>query len=696
MKKIPAIFLIWLTSVSVLAQKVSVQVVKTANSAESGWQIMDEQYNPVFSSNEYFRNDSVSFSLDADSRYIFEVSVSDVLNADTTLYRLYLNSEPVILVRTTAGPGDHFYFFYTGVLQKVAKITGGTSTDISDYPWQVYFEAGDYTCGGSIISNQWILTAAHCTMDDNGKAIPASQMDVIVGANNPAGGDGKKYTVSEYIVHSAFNLSTLVNDIALLKLSTPISYTNATPIRPVSRQDAADGATDPGVMSWVTGYGMTSVRPAVFPTSLQKVQLPIISTTQASTVWSDIPSTDLMAGYKNGNKDACSGDSGGPLVVPVGSEYKVAGIVSWGSSNCNTYGAYTRVSDFQQWITDNTGIEISYTPPVPEGDSIVCHGVASGTYNVGTINGATSYEWQLLPLSAGTITANNNQAGVAWDTAYSGVAAVKLRVTRNNVLSYWSTLYVHLAKKTKIVRQSSDTIMCAEQPVSLDVNTDGYNLVYTWYKNSSLLKTGKSADVTLSSAATDNSGTYNCSVTGSCGSDSSSPIQLTVYPLTGITDISPDTETDFGGNVTLSVTAGGHDLGYQWEKDAGSLTNATDPELVMQNVTAKDIGLYKVVVKGTCGTVTSGNIYVYVKKEDYTAEPEIFIWPTVTNGQFNVALSDDQTYNIRIFSSTGSLIMEKTACQYRTAVDISGFARSLYLVTIYNDKFRRSFKVVRN
>ena len=111
------------------------------------------------------------------------------------------------------------------------------------------------------------------------------------------------------------------------------------------------GAIVPGVMSWVTGYGLTMISPPTVPTQLQKVQLPIVSNATASVVWPDIASTDLMAGYRNGNKDACSGDSGGPLVVPVDGEYKLAGMVSWGSSKCNTYGAYTRVSDFESWIS---------------------------------------------------------------------------------------------------------------------------------------------------------------------------------------------------------------------------------------------------------------------------------------------------------------------------------------------------------
>jgi secreted trypsin-like serine protease len=696
MKKILVIVLIWFTSLAAVSQKAAIQVVKTPNAAKSEWQIMDEEYNPVFSGNEYFRDDSVSFSLDVSKRYILEISVSQIMNPDTTLFKLYINNEPVILVRSDIGSGDHFYFFYTGVLQKVAKITGGLSTDISSFPWQVYFESGNYTCGGSIIGDRWILTAAHCTMDDNGHSILASAMDVRVGANDPAAGEGKKYLVSEVIVNSGFDPNTLVNDIALLKLTEPISYTNATPIKLVSKLDSAAGATDPGVMSWVTGYGLTRVRPPTFPTTLQKVQLPIISIAQASTVWSDIAATDLMAGFLNGNKDACSGDSGGPLVVPFGGGYKLAGIVSWGSSSCDTYGAYTRVSDFEQWISSNTGIEISYSPPVPAGDSIVCHGVASGQYTVGTVNGATAYEWQLLPLNAGTITSNNGQAIVTWDTAYTGAASIKLRVTRNNTVSDWSVLYVHLAKITRILSQSKDTIMCAEQPLSLNMNTEGYNLIYSWYKNSALLKSGKSASVDLSSASTDNSGLYTCNISGSCSSANSAPINLTVYPLTAISDVSPDSETAFGGTVTLSVNAGGHDLTYQWEKDNSTLSNGNDSVFVLTNVTAKNIGLYKVTVAGTCGTVSSGNIYVYVKKADYTTEPEVFVWPTVTNSRFNVALSDEQTYNIRLFTTTGRLMLEKTGCQYQTTLSLSDIPAGLYIATIYNDKFRKSVKVLKN
>ena len=291
-------------------------------------------------------------------------------------------------------------------------------------------------------------------------------MSITVGATNPQA-EGQTYFVSEVIVNEGFNASTLLNDIALLKLTQPINYTNATPIKLVTSDDVAYGATDPGVMAWVTGWGLTKANSSVLPTSLQKVQLPIITNTQASTVWNTIPSTDIMAGYLNGNKDACNGDSGGPLAVPVIDAYKLAGIVSWGSSSCNTYGAYTRVSDFESWIRLKTGIAKEYWPPAPAGDTLICKGDASGSYSVGNIPGATLYEWRLLPSNAGVVSGNSANATVLWNTGFTGSATLIVRVTINNKVSEWSRLNLKVVLNTKLLSQSGDTVICAKQPITL-------------------------------------------------------------------------------------------------------------------------------------------------------------------------------------------------------------------------------------
>jgi hypothetical protein len=238
MTKIFTSILVLLATLPVYSQKVTVQVTKSKIASGSEWQILDAEFLPVITGAQFPGADSIAFGLEENKRFYFQVSLPYPYRPDTTLYHLYINEEPVMLIKSDLPPGDQFYSFFTGVRRGQAKITGGANASIADYPWQVFLEAGNYTCGGSIISGDWIITAAHCTEDDFGNLIPASQMDVIVGANDPRSGlEGKKYFVSKVIRHENFNSNSLNNDIALLQLSASIDYPNATPIRLVSKID---------------------------------------------------------------------------------------------------------------------------------------------------------------------------------------------------------------------------------------------------------------------------------------------------------------------------------------------------------------------------------------------------------------------------------------------------------------------------
>jgi hypothetical protein len=697
MKRILLVFLLSVVTLIVFSQKATIRITRSEAAAASEWKILDERLMPVLTSDLYPVEDTIVFSLEANKRYFLEISVFEVNKADSSLYSLSLNDEAIILIRSDIGMGDHFNAFFTGVKNyETAKITGGSDADISQFPWQVFLEADNFTCGGSIISNEWIITAAHCTKGDFDEPIPASNIEITVGANNPRSSiQGKKYLVSEVIAHELYDPETLNNDIALLKLTEPIDYTNAEPIKLISEKDVSEGATDPGVLSWVTGYGVTRVTPETYPTTLQKVQLPIVSNEQASTVWTYIPETDMMAGYRNLTKDACSGDSGGPLVVPFSGGYKLAGLVSWGSTKCNTYGAYTRLSLFESWITANTGIEITFKAPVPQGDSIICPGTASSEYNVSPVNGATGYEWQLEPVNAGTITGSNENAAVSWNADFTGTASISLQVTRNADLSEISRLNVNKAKKTNILSEPEDKVMCAEQPVTLKVDAEGYNLVYTWFKNEAAFKSGTTGEVTFTNALADDSGNYFCEIEGSCGNAVSGTSVLTVLPVTRIKNITPDTEVSFGDDLTLEVNSDGHDLTYQWFKDDILLNNDTLSSLVLQNVDANDIGLYKVVVSGSCGTETSSKTYIYVRKAGSEEDPQIFVWPTVVNDEFTVALNNDRNYTVLLFNTAGKLVMRKDNCQYQTIINTGELPAGVFVITVYNQDFRKSVKLIK-
>jgi hypothetical protein len=696
MKRLLFISLLYLISLYALAQKVTIQVTHSKNNSLTGWQILDNRNNPVNTGVEFVQDDTATFSLEANRYYFLKISASENSNRDTSFYSLILNGEPLLYIKSDVGPGDHLFPFFTGIRDINAKIVGGTNAIISDFPWQVYYISGNYRCGGSIIGGKWVVTAAHCTKNSTGGATPASSMFIRVDVNNPSSStEGKTYAVDSVIVNEGFDSQTLLDDIALLRLKDTINFVNAAPIKLVNSDDVFSNAIVPGVMSLVTGWGYTHVSPNVLPTALQKVQLPIVSNSQASTVWSSIPSTDLMAGYLNGNKDACNGDSGGPLVVPVLGEYKLAGIVSWGSSNCNTYGAYTRVSDFENWILTKTGIAKDFKPSVPVGNAIICQGTESSQYSVPSVTGATAYEWKLFPASAGIISGNNTNASVLWNISYTGSITIALRVTVNSKVSDWSRLDGNVILNTALLKQSRDTIICAQQPISLNITAIGDNLNYTWFKNNLVVQSGTTSNLSFASSTTDNTGAYKCQITGTCGVILSNTMNLTVYPLTNITHISPRVEVPFGNDVTIEVNADGHDLVYQWQKDGTTIFNSNSSQLLLPNVNATDIGIYRTTVSGTCGAKISDTIYVYVKKVNFATEPEVFVWPSITSSEFTVALSDDSFYNIQMYSTFGKKLSELTKCRYQTNINVSTLAKGIYIVEVFNSNFRKSIRIIK-
>jgi len=98
------------------------------------------------------------------------------------------------------------------------------------------------------------------------------------------------------------------------------------------------------------------------------------------------------------------------------------------------------------------------------------------------------------------------------------------------------------------------------------------------------------------------------------------------------------------------------------------IDNSDIYRLSFVDVNASDIGIYQATVKGTCGSEMSSKTYLYVRKEKTPENPEIFIWPTVTDGVINAALSTDEIYSIRIFSYTGQLIRDLNDCRYRLSL----------------------------
>jgi secreted trypsin-like serine protease len=244
----------------------------------------------------------------------------------------------------------------------LGRIVGGTTANIADYPWQVALmtSSNSQFCGGSIISEYWILTAAHCIGH-------YSNIKIRAGVTNKTHTTGQDRAVAQEIVHPHYAASTNRNDIALLRLSTPLdlSGANAKAIPIVTAAHATAGIQDPGVYATITGWGATSEGGSASNT-LMKAQVPIVSNAEAMSPGyyntGQITDDMICAGYlTTGGVDACQGDSGGPFVVPSADSpigWRLAGATSWGIGCARPYypGVYARVSYFQTWIQTTTGL----------------------------------------------------------------------------------------------------------------------------------------------------------------------------------------------------------------------------------------------------------------------------------------------------------------------------------------------------
>lgn len=287
------------------------------------------------------------------------------------------------------------------------RVFGGQPAAEGAWPWQVALllanELSDdpasqfdsHFCGGSLISETWVLTAAHCVVGDNG---PMEADAIVVLEGGTLLIEGVRRTVTKIVVHPEYDPVTISNDIAVVELAPATQRSGAQPVELTRAADEADQQ-----VAVVTGWGM--MEDGTFPFSLMETNVNIVENNACNRVFigiharrmqavlselgivmripldslksayetmvtdaqGPIVDTMLCAGVEAGIKDSCSGDSGGPLLVRRDDgRFEQTGIVSFGikplesdkhCGNSGVYAVYTRVAEFKDWIAENTGVE---------------------------------------------------------------------------------------------------------------------------------------------------------------------------------------------------------------------------------------------------------------------------------------------------------------------------------------------------
>ncbi|XP_036138938.1 transmembrane protease serine 3 [Monomorium pharaonis] len=223
-----------------------------------------------------------------------------------------------------------------------SHIVGGKDAPVGKFPYQVSLRKyGSHSCGGSIINENTILTAAHCILGYNS---PDSLRTLTVHAGtNLLSEEGTVYRVKQAVPHSNFDSLRLVNDIGILTLATPIEYTDLIQPIPLAADDTPAGST-----CTLSGWGRTSYGGRV-PNNLQEIDLKVYNQVQCKLKQPRVQSTHICTFTKAG-EGACHGDSGGPLVA---NGHQI-GIVSFGRPCAVGYpDVFTRVSAFKNWLQQN-------------------------------------------------------------------------------------------------------------------------------------------------------------------------------------------------------------------------------------------------------------------------------------------------------------------------------------------------------
>ncbi|CAG9793199.1 unnamed protein product [Diatraea saccharalis] len=251
-----------------------------------------------------------------------------------------------------------------------SRVVGGVKAKLGDFPWMALLgykrrtgAGARWLCGGSLVTNKHVLTAAHCIHghEDDLYVVRLGELDL---EKEDEGATPVDVPIKTKIKHEDYSATAFTNDIGILVLEREVTFTSL--IKPICipKDSELRARSFEDYNPIIAGWGDTEFQ-GPSATHLQALQLPVVSNDFCAQAYINykmqkIDERVLCAGYKKGGKDACQGDSGGPLMQPIWNDvdytthfYQI-GVVSFGRkcAEAGFPGVYSRVTYFVPWLEE--------------------------------------------------------------------------------------------------------------------------------------------------------------------------------------------------------------------------------------------------------------------------------------------------------------------------------------------------------
>lgn len=264
--------------------------------------------------------------------------------------------------RVLEAPSERSNFRCGQIETDAERIVNGTVSIKHNYPFMVnliHKEPGYYPyhfCGGAIYDKWTVITAAHCVDGEY-----ASYIKLVSGDWNQEKDEDTEQEIKgySYIMHENYDPKTMFNDIAIVFLNKPLTWSGQ--VQPICLPSERVKSGD---ICKVIGWGNTEETGKQH--KLRELSVPILSRKECTNYeagWyheSWVQNKQICAGFEEGLRDSCQGDSGGPLFRTLKGVYELVGVVSWGDgcADARKPGVYQNVFDYNDWIVRNGGAAI--------------------------------------------------------------------------------------------------------------------------------------------------------------------------------------------------------------------------------------------------------------------------------------------------------------------------------------------------